>query len=373
LFSEEEVKQSSSSSSSEEAIPVAESPEGDATPESTPLAENSPETVTASKEGSKSTEESIEESAEQPAEEAGEPAETEPEVKPEAEPKPVAEAEVKPEAEPEAATEAEVKPEAEPKPVAEAEVKPEAEPEPVAEVEPKAEPEPVPEAEPEPVTEAEPSVVPSVEPATDTRPDASSSSSSSSEVGKEEKEAEASSEAASAGANPGPVSPAQSEIVPQLTRLEQYEEAKFEVHLFDESKNRILQATLSSYPTDVEENDYSEVFQWVSSEKEGGVWEVTFTPDRPGEFVAVVAANDTLISQWNFEVNAGTNPKKISSNTSASVDFEQSWVDPQNSSALVGEQQSFIIALLDVQGAAAWVAPVVRGENNTTVTKIRCT
>jgi hypothetical protein len=368
LFSEEEVKQSSSSSSSEEAIPVAESPEGEATPESTPPASHAPETVPASKERSKSTEESTEESAEQPAEEAAtEPAETEPEVKPEAEPEPVAE--VEPKAEPEPATEAEVKPEAEPEPVAEAEVNPEAEPEPVAE----AEPEPVPEAEPEPVTEAEPSVVPSVEPATDTRPDASSSSSSSSEAGKEEKEAEASSEAASVGASPGPVSPAQSEIVPQLTRLEQYEEAKFEVHLFDESKNRILQANLSSYPTDEEENDYSEVFQWVSAEKEGGVWEVTFTPDRPGEFVAVVAANDTLISQWNFEVNAGTKPKKNYSNASASVDFEQSWVDPQNSSAHVGEQQSFTIALLDVQGAAAWVAPVVRAENNTTVTKIRCT
>lgn len=61
------------------------------------------------------------------------------------------------------------------------------------------------------------------------------------------------------------------------------------------------------YPTDVEENDYTEVFQFsVEKDEVEGNWKATFTPDRPGQFVLVVTVDGTvLISQWNVEVSAG--------------------------------------------------------------------
>lgn len=126
-------------------------------------------------------------------------------------------------------------------------------------------------------------------------PSSSSSSSSSQEANEKENAGVISS-----------VSPVHSEIAPQISKLGQYEQASFRVVLLDGNRDNVSNATLSTYPTDQDENDYSEVFQWTATEKEPGVWEVTFTPDRPGAFIAVVAANDILLGQWGFEVTAGT-------------------------------------------------------------------
>lgn len=151
-------------------------------------------------------------------------------------------------------------------------------------------------------------------------------------------------------------------IGPQTTTLQQYEKAEFKIALSAADKAKFGEGvTVVTYPTDSEENDYTEVFQWTQTQAGDGAWTISYAPDRPGSFIMVVSLGQVVMAQWNVEVTAGMiSDMDGSSSFSAPVDAAQSWVDPQVPACAVGEDQTFIIALLDEQSAAAWICPVVR-------------
>lgn len=103
----------------------------------------------------------------------------------------------------------------------------------------------------------------------------------------------------------GVVSPTATTITPKVTSLAQYELTTFTVTLRDEANNPLPDLELGAYPTDNDENDYSEVFRFQAVNQGNGVWSVSYAPDRPGTFIIVVTANNVHLAQWTVDATAG--------------------------------------------------------------------